>query len=148
MGEGMQRNRARVGPGREAGPGRIATCLERGPVEIEARGDAMAPLVVPGDRVRLERRDPRPGEVALVALEGRLVLQRLLRRRGGVWQVHADRPSAQDAWVHERQVVAIATGRLRRGHRDWVQLAQDRSRLATALERVIERLRRPSDGPR
>ena len=132
------------GENREAGPGGIASSLERGPVEIEARGDAMAPLVVPGDRVRLERRPPRPGEVALVAVEGRLVLQRLLRRRGGVWQVHADRPTAPDAWVHERQVVAIATRRQRRGE-DWVQLGEDRSRLAAALDRVVGRLRRPVD---
>lgn len=145
----MQRNRSpEERAGREAGPGRIATCLERGPVEIEARGDAMAPLVLPGDRVRLERRAPRAGEVALVALEGRLVLQRLMRRRGGVWRVHAERPTVKDAWVHERQVVAIATGRLRRGHSEWVHLAEDRSRLASALERVIGRLRRPSDASR
>ncbi len=109
----------------QAGPGRIAHSLIRGPVEIETRGDAMAPLVRPGDRVRLERRTPKRGEVALISIAGRLVLHRLVRKRGQAWLVHVDRPGAHDAWVHSRQVVAIATERLRAGQAGWVRLGRD-----------------------
>ena len=93
----------------------------------QARGDAMSPLVRPGDRVRLERRAPRTGEVGLISVGGRLVLHRLIRRRGSTWLVHADRPSAPDAWVHARQVIAIATERLRAGEARWTALARERS---------------------
>jgi hypothetical protein len=103
------------------------------PLEIRARGDAMAPLVRPGDRVRLARRTPRVGEIGLVSVGGRLILQRLVRHRGDTWQVHADRAGAPDAWIHGSQIVAIATERLRVGDAGWRALGPPR--------RPTERLR-------
>lgn len=109
------------------------------PIEIRARGDAMAPLVRPGDRVRLARRAPRVGEIGLVSVGGRLILQRLVRHRGDTWQVHADRVGAPDAWIHDSQIVAIATERLRAGDLEWRALG--------ALRRPAERLRDSVLGP-
>lgn len=122
--------------GAEPAPGRIEHSLDQGPVEIRARGDAMSPLVRPGDRVRLQRRDPQAGEVALIAVGGRLVLHRLVRRRGDTWLVQADRPSAPDAWVHACQIIAIATDRLRAGDEHWTPLASER-RLGRALRDAL-----------
>jgi hypothetical protein len=120
----------------ESTPDRLTRSLASGPIEICARGDAMAPLVQPGDRVRLARRAPRSGEVGLISVGGRLVLHRLVRRRGDTWLIHADRPGTPDAWVHVRQVIAIATDRLRAGEERWTALGRERG-LGRALRNAL-----------
>ena len=92
---------------------RLLDSLERGRVEIRTRGLAMRPLLEPGDRVRLERREPQPGDVALVEIGERLVLHRLVRAQGDTWWVRGEHAGAGLGRVHRDQVVAIATERLR-----------------------------------
>jgi hypothetical protein len=83
----------------------------------------MRPLLRPGDRVRLEDRPPRSGDVALVSLQGRLVLQRLGARRGARWKVGAA-AGASAGWVHADQVKAVAISRRREGdpNEPWVRI--------------------------
>ena len=122
---------------------RLQDSLERGAVEIRTRGLAMRPLLEPGDRVRLERRAPREGDVALVEIGERLVLHRLVRQRGQTWWVRGENGAAGLGCVHQDQVVAIATERLRE--------AQDRPRWLpldspnTRAERLRAWLRDPLD---
>lgn len=123
-------------PAPSPGSKALERSLTNGPIEIRARGDAMSPLVQPGDRVRLQRRTPRAGEVGLISVGGRLVLHRLVRRRGKTWLVHADRLGTPDAWIHARQVVAVATDRLRAGELQWIALGRER-RLARALRDAL-----------
>lgn len=88
---------------------------------LRARGDGMRPWLRPGDRLRLERRSPRLGDVALVALGDRLVLQRLVRRRGRGWLVRGEGVRAhRAAYVPADQIVAVATARA--GEAGWVRL--------------------------
>jgi hypothetical protein len=119
---------------------------------LRARGDAMGAWLRPGDRVRLERRAPRRGDVALVSLEGRLVLQRLVRRRPGGWLVRGDARFAR-AFVGDDQIVAVATARARdRQARGWTRVDRllDRAgALALAPARRVAwvlRRRRPRAG--
>ncbi len=91
---------------------RLLDSLERGRVEIRTRGLAMRPLLEPGDRVRLELREPEAGDVALVEIGERWVLHRLVRAQGDTWWVRGDRSGAGIGRVHRDQVVAIATERL------------------------------------
>ena len=104
----------------------LETALRAGPLEICASGVSMRPALRPGDRVRLERREARHGDVALVVASGRVVLHRLLRRRCGHWLVRGDARPAVDGWVSPEQVLAIATARRRnRGFArsaDWQRL--------------------------
>lgn len=81
---------------------------------LRARGDAMGAWLRPGDRLRLEPRPPRRGDVALVDFGGRLVLQRVLRRRPGGWLVHGDARLVR-GFVRDAQIVAVATARARGG---------------------------------
>lgn len=127
----------------------IEGSLARGPVEIRTRGIAMRPLLRPGDRVRLERRAPRRGDVALIALAERMVLHRLVRRRGETWLVRGDAPGPSEAWVHRDQVVAVATARRRegRGRARWLRLDHPVARaggLAAGHARWASRGLRPS----
>jgi len=92
---------------------RLLASLARGSVEIRTRGRSMRPLLEPGDRVRLERRAPRSGDVALVEIGERLVLHRLVRPQGETWWVRGEQASAGIGRVHRDQVVAIATERRR-----------------------------------
>jgi len=78
---------------------------------VRARGVSMRPTLRPGDGVRLERRAPRRGDVALVAVGGRLVLHRLVRRRSDRWLVWGDARPAPDGWVDAEAVLAVATAR-------------------------------------
>ncbi len=122
---------------------RLQDSLERGAVEIRTRGLAMRPLLQPGDRVRLERRTPREGDVALVEIGQRLLLHRLVRRRGQTWWVRGDTGAAGLGIIHEGQVVAIATERLReaQGHPRWLPLDSSN----TPAERFRAWLRHPLD---
>jgi len=111
-------------PGERSGPAEVQelasllrAAVGAGPLEICARGVSMRPLLRPGDRVRLERRPPRFGQVALVALEDRVVLHRLLAHRAGRWLVRGDARPVSDGWVSDAQILAVATGR-RRGRGD------------------------------
>jgi hypothetical protein len=89
---------------------------------LRVRGDAMGSWLRPGDRLRLERRAPRRGDVALVAVAGRVVLQRLVRRRGAGWLVRGDARAAL-AYVGDEQVVAVATARARaQGASGWTRI--------------------------
>lgn len=86
----------------------LARALEAGPLVLEARGVSMRPWIRPGDRVRLERRPPRRGDVALVRCGGRLVLHRLRRRRRGRWLLQGDARTAPDGWIDARAVLGVA----------------------------------------
>jgi hypothetical protein len=93
--------------------GLLERALGEGPVEVRALGVSMRPWLRSGERILLERRAPRRGDVALVALEGRLLLHRLVRRREGHWLVAGDGRREVDGWVDEADVLAVATSRHR-----------------------------------
>lgn len=84
-----------------------------------ARSDAMRPWVRPGDRVRFEARAPRRGDVVLVALAERRVLQRLVRRRGIGWTVRGDARGQPPAFVRDDQILAVAVACAREGRPAW-----------------------------
>ena len=106
------------------------------PAEIRARGRSMRPFLNPGDQVRLEHRPPRTGDVALVSVQGRLVLQRLGTCRGARWKV-AGADGGSTGWVHRDQVMAIATSRRRDPNEPWV-------RLDRLVDRVVSRVLAPA----
>ena len=99
-------------PGVAADPAGSGPEAARGARVLRARGDAMGDWLRPGDRVRLERRTPRRGDVALVDFGGRLVLQRVVRRRPGGWLVQGDARLVR-GFVRDAQIVAVATARSR-----------------------------------
>jgi hypothetical protein len=120
----------------------LACALRAGPVEIRARGVSMRPLLRSGDRVRLEARAPRRGDVALVALDERLVLHRLVRRRGARWLVRGDARPRADGWVASDRILAVATARGRecRGGPHWQRLDGGAQRFAGLARAVLRRL--------
>jgi hypothetical protein len=108
----------------------LQRALDAGPVEIRVLGVSMRPLLRAGDRIRLDRRAPRRGDVALVEVSKRVMLHRLVRlvevskrvmlhrlvrRRRDRWLVRGDARSRSDGWVAAHQVLAIATARRRDG---------------------------------
>jgi hypothetical protein len=102
----------------------------------------MRPLLEPGDRVRLEPREPVVGDVALVEIGQRLVLHRLVRRRGSTWWVRGEHEASGLGCIHEGQIVAIATERLREATEParWLRLDTSSSR----SERLRAWLRQPA----
>jgi hypothetical protein len=84
-------------------------------MEIRVLGVSMRPLLRAGGRIRLDRRAPRRGDVALVHVSKRVMLHRLVRRRRDRWLVRGDARSRSDGWVPAHQVLAIATARRRDG---------------------------------
>jgi hypothetical protein len=109
---GKDRAAALAAPGARA---LVARALAAGPLEIEALGVSMRPWLRPGDRVRLEARAPRHGDVALALVGDRLVLHRLRRRATGRWLLQGDARRAADGWVPAADVLAVAVARSRRG---------------------------------
>ena len=92
----------------------LERALAAGDLEVVARGISMRPALRAGDRVRLALRAPRRGDVALVALADRVVLHRLVGRRGQRWLVRGDAHPRCDGWVESERILAVATG-FRRG---------------------------------
>jgi len=122
----------------------LERALLGGRLEIRARGVSMRPWLRPGDRVRLERRPPRRGDVALIALPERVVLHRLVRRRGDAWFVRGDARRGCDGWVGSSQILAVATARLREqaSRPRWVRLDRPLSRArGLALSPMLRLLR-------
>ncbi len=107
----------------------LRSALDTGPLEIAALGRSMRPTLRPGDRVRLHRRRPRRGDVALALVGQRLVLHRLLRHRGGRWLMRGDARPRPDGWVTDADILAVATARRREGSESWQALDQPRARL-------------------
>jgi hypothetical protein len=99
----------------------VERALAAGPLELRAQGTSMGPWLRPGDRVRLEDRAPRHGDVALAVVRGRLVLHRLRRRRAGRWLLRGDARPRPDGWVGTHEIVAIAVARAR-SERGWTRL--------------------------
>ena len=132
----------------------LERALASGSLEVVARGVSMRPALRAGDRVRLAQRGPRRGDVALVALADRVVLHRLVARRGRRWLVRGDARPGCDGWVEPERILAVATG-FRRGAETgdasrWHRLdrAPDRWRglLLAGLVRAARGLRRRADG--
>ncbi len=121
----------------------LKRALDAGPVEIRVLGVSMRPLLRAGDRIRLDRRAPRRGDVALVEVSKRVMLHRLVRHRRDRWLVRGDARSRSDGWVAAHQVLAIATARRRdtdsRANPRWKRLDHPSSR---ALGLVAARLGR------
>jgi hypothetical protein len=67
--------------------------------------------------VRLEARSPRRGEIVLAVAGKRLVLHRLLRRRGQAWLLRGDARRYADGWVCAGDILGVATARERTGGR-------------------------------
>jgi len=100
----------------------LREALRAGPIEVVASGVSMRPLLRAGDRVRLEARRPRRGDVALVAHDSRLLLHRLVRRRDGAWLLRGDAQPRADGWVRGHAILAVATGVRRDGRAPWRSL--------------------------
>jgi hypothetical protein len=103
-----------VAAGRAARPELVAllrTALAAGPLELVAQGLSMRPALRPGDRVRLEARVPRRGEIVLAVAGRRLVLHRVLRRRGEVWLLRGDARRCPDGWIPGSDILGVATAR-------------------------------------
>ncbi|HKE10911.1 MAG TPA: S24/S26 family peptidase [Myxococcota bacterium] len=106
--------------GRAARPELVAllrTALAAGPLELVAHGVSMRPALRPGDRVRLEARAPRRGEIVLAVAGRRLVLHRVLRRRGEKWLLRGDARRCPDGWIPGDDVLGVATARATTGGR-------------------------------
>ena len=142
----------------------LARALDAGGLELVARGISMRPLLRSGDRVHLAVREPRLGAVALVALDDRIVLHRLVRRRTTRWLVRGDARTTRwlvrgdartraDGWIDAERILALATGFRRAAEADdggeWHRLDRPADRwrglaFATALRsarRLAQRLR-------
>jgi hypothetical protein len=81
---------------------------EFGAVTLRVQGDCMAPAVVHGDRVTIEARPPRLGEVALLAADSGLRLHRVVwapPRGRGRYRTCADRATALDLPLAREQVL-------------------------------------------
>jgi hypothetical protein len=128
---------------RPAGRKLLQRALDAGPVEIRVLGGSMRPLLRDGDRIRLDRRTPRRGDVALVEVSKRLMLHRLVYRRRDRWLVRGDARSRSDGWIAAHQVLAVATARRRdtdsRANPRWKRLDHPSAR---ALGLVAARLGR------
>jgi hypothetical protein len=116
-----------VAAGRVARPELVAllrTALAAGPLELVAQGLSMRPALCPGDRVRLEARAPRRGEIVLAVAGKRLVLHRVLRRRGQVWLLRGDARRWPDGWIQGGDILGVATARAGTGGhaRGWRRL--------------------------
>ena len=142
-----------------AGPeGRLLLqrALEEGPVEIRVLGVSMRPLLRAGDRIRLDRRAPRRGDVALVEVSERVMLHRLVRCRRDRWLVRGDARSSSDGWIAAHQILAIATARRReddtRPNARWKRLDHPPARalglIAASLGRLARNARRPGRSSR
>jgi len=131
----------------------LRTALAAGPLELVAQGLSMRPALRPGDRVRLEARLPRRGEIVLAVAGKRLVLHRVLRRRGEAWLLRGDARRCADGWISASDILGVATVRARTGGRElgWRRLDGGSARaygiiIARFLvwaRRVRERLRAP-----
>ena len=93
----------------------VRTALAAGPLELVAQGLSMRPALRPGDRVRLEARLPRRGEIVLAIVGKRLVLHRVLRRRGEAWLLRGDARRCADGWISAGDILGVATARARTG---------------------------------
>jgi hypothetical protein len=124
----------------------LQRALEQGPVEIRAVGVSMRPLLRAGDRIRLDRRAPRRGDVALVEVSERVMLHRLVRRHRDRWLVRGDARSTSDGWVASDQILAIATARRRGGesHPDarWKRLDHPSARMLGLVAAPLGRIAR------
>lgn len=89
----------------------LRASLALGPVELRAGGVSMRPRLRAGDTVRLERRAARRGDIVLAVCEGRLVLHRVVRRRGDAWLLHGDARPRPDGWIRDADVLGVATAR-------------------------------------
>jgi len=108
----------RVAAGRVARPELVEllrAALAAGPLELVAKGLSMRPALQPGDRVRLEARIPRRGEIVLAVAREHLVLHRALRRRGKAWLLQGDARRRADGWIGEHDILGVATARARAG---------------------------------
>jgi hypothetical protein len=124
----------------------LQRALEQGPVEIRAVGVSMRPLLRAGDRIRLDRRAPRRGDVALVEVSERVMLHRLVRRRRDRWLVRGDARSVSDGWVASGQILAIATAH-RRGDEShpnarWKRLDHPSARMLGLVAAPLRRIAR------
>ena len=93
----------------------LREAIRAGPLEFRARGVSMRPLLNPGDYVRLEARRPRRGDVALAVRESRLVLHRVVRRRGDHCLLRGDAREQADGWVQAPLVLGVVTAKRRIG---------------------------------
>lgn len=86
---------------------------ECGAVTLRVQGHCMAPAVAHGDRVTIEARAPRLGEVALVAAEAGLRLHRVVwapPRGRGRYRTCADRAWALDPPLPAERVLGTLSG--------------------------------------
>lgn len=130
--------------------GLLIRAVAAGPLVIRVCGVSMRPWLEAGDEVRLGRRAPRRGDVALVVVRGRLVLHRLVRESAGCWLVRGDARARPDGWVEGQAVLAVALAR-RRGReagKGWQPLGGPVARagplVGAPLLRALRRLRAAS----
>lgn len=129
----------------------LRTALAAGPLELVAQGFSMQPALRPGDRVRLLARLPRRGEIVLAVAGKRLVLHRVLRRRGDTWFLRGDARRHADGWISPTDILGVATARARTGERagGWRRLDAPGARAyGLLIARVLVWARRMREGLR
>jgi signal peptidase I len=94
-----------------------------GRVRIRVLGTSMAPAILPGDVLSVERADAAqvsPGEIVVFARPGRIVAHRVVAKRsepGGVLVTQGDRLRREDAPVSGDELIGRVTEVERRGAR-------------------------------
>jgi len=129
----------------------LRSALAVGPLELVAKGLSMRPALRPGDRVRLEARAPRRGEIVLAVAGDHLVLHRALRHRGKAWLVRGDARRRADGWIGEHEILGVATARARARGRvsGWSRLDGGSARAyGLVLARLLTWVRRMREGLR
>jgi hypothetical protein len=133
-------------PGRSLAPpdaGRLALDLLRAGEEVSlvAGGHSMSPAIRHGDRLVLVplRARPRTGEVLAATIDGRLVVHRLVRRRGGWLELRGDAAPASDRPLPAAAAVGILAAAWRDGRRVRFGLGPERRLLAWLSRRGLLR---------
>ncbi|MGD0515421.1 MAG: S24/S26 family peptidase [Terriglobales bacterium] len=78
-----------------------------GSIRLQALGNSMLPSIWPGDVLCIESRSEKivPGDVVLVAREGRFFIHRLIEKRESGWITRGDSLPQNDEAVAEAQVL-------------------------------------------
>jgi|SRR5579863_5495931 len=79
-----------------------------GAIRLQALGTSMLPSIWPGDVLSIEHapgKDVVPGDIVLVARDGRFFVHRLIKKRGSHWITRGDSLPQNDPPLAEAQVL-------------------------------------------
>jgi hypothetical protein len=79
-----------------------------GTIRLQALGNSMLPSIWPGDVLSIESKSGKeivPGDIVLVARDGRFFIHRLIERHNSIWITRGDSLLQDDAPVAQLQVL-------------------------------------------